>query len=128
MRHLRDVDGTRHTVLMMQVENEVGVLDTPRDFCPAANRAFNGPVPKELMDYLQAHKDRLIPQVREAWERSGFKASGTWEEVFGKSVVNKFDWQAFSYLTEEIFMAWNYARTSATWRLQARRSTPSRCT
>jgi beta-galactosidase GanA len=110
MRHLREVDGKKHTVLMIQVENEVGVLDAPRDFSPAANQAFNGPVPKELMDYLRAHKDALIPQLREAWETNGFRTSGTWEEIFGKSVVNKEDWKAFSYLTEEIFMAWNYAR------------------
>ena len=110
MRHLRAVDGSKHTVLMMQVENEVGVLDTPRDFSPAANQAFNGPVPKDLMDYLQAHKNQLMPQVHQAWEAAGFKTSGTWEEVFGKSTVNKNDWQAYSYLTEEIFMAWNYAR------------------
>jgi beta-galactosidase GanA len=110
MRHLREVDGKRHTVLMIQVENEVGLLDTPRDFCPAANQAFEGPLPNELMDYLQAHKAALIPQLREAWEKNGFKTSGTWEEVFGKSAVNKEDWQAFSYYTEELFMAWNYAR------------------
>jgi Domain of unknown function (DUF5597)/Beta-galactosidase len=109
MRHLREVDGKQHTVLMIQVENEVGVLDTPRDYSPAANQAFARPVPKELMDYLQAHKATLIPQLREAWEKNGFKSSGTWEEVFGKSSVNKDDWKAFSYLTEEIFMAWNYA-------------------
>ena len=110
MRHLHEADGSRHTVVMMQVENEVGVLDTPRDFSPAANEAFNGPAPKELMDYLQAHKDQLIPQLHEAWEKNGFKTSGTWEEIFGKSSVNTNDWKAFSYLTEEIFMAWNYAR------------------
>ena len=110
MRHLRDVDGAYHTVLMMQVENETGVLDTPRDYCPAANAAFSGPVPTELMDYLQEHKATLIPQLRQAWEANGFKTSGTWEEVFGKSAVNKEDWKAFSYFTEEIFMAWNYAR------------------
>jgi beta-galactosidase GanA len=112
MRHLRLVDGSKHTVIMMQVENEVGVLDTPRDYCPAANQAFNGPVPKDLMDYLQAHKLELAqaPQLLDAWQRAGFKTSGTWEEVFGKSTVNKQDWHAFSYLTEEIFMAWNYAR------------------
>ena len=52
----------------------------------------------------------MLPQVRQAWERNGFKTAGTWEEVFGRSVVNKSDWHAFSYLTEEIFMAWNYAR------------------
>ena len=52
----------------------------------------------------------MIPQLREAWERTGFKPSGTWEEVFGKSTVNNQDWHVFSYLSEEIFMAWNYAR------------------
>jgi hypothetical protein len=110
MRHLREVDGRRHTVVMMQVENEVGVLDTPRDFSPAANEAFNGPAPGELMDYLQAHKDQLIPLLRETWEKNGFKTSGTWEEIFGKSSVKTNDWHAYSYFTEEIFMAWNYAR------------------
>ncbi|MGA2174237.1 MAG: DUF5597 domain-containing protein [Verrucomicrobiota bacterium] len=110
MRHLREVDGKKHTVLMMQVENEVGVLDAPRDFSPAANQAFDGPVPKELMDYLQAHKDTLIPQLHRAWEANGFRTSGAWEKVFGKSIVNKEDWKALSYFTEEIFMAWNYAR------------------
>jgi beta-galactosidase GanA len=110
MRHLREVDGSRHTVLMMQVENEVGVLDTPRDFSLAANQAFNGPTPKELMEYLQAHKDQLIPQLRGAWEKNGFKTSGRWEDIFGNSSVNKDDWKALSYFTEEIFMAWNYAR------------------
>ena len=110
MRHLREVDGAYHTVLMMQVENETGVLDTPRDYCPAANAAFAGPVPTELMDYLQEHKATLIPELRRAWEANGFRTSGTWEEVFGKSAVNKEDWKAFSYFTEEIFMAWNYAR------------------
>ena len=110
MRHLREVDGGRHTVLMMQVENETGVLDTPRDYSPAANQAFNGPVPKELMDFLQARQSQLIPQLYAVWKTNGFKISGTWEQVFGKSTVNVNDWQAYSYFTEEIFMAWNYAR------------------
>jgi beta-galactosidase GanA len=110
MRHLREVDGRKHTVLMMQVENEAGVLDDSRDYGPAANKAFAGPVPRELLDYLQAHRDTLIPQLRQVWETNGFKTSGSWEEVFGKSTLNKEDWKALSYFTEEIFMAWNYAR------------------
>jgi beta-galactosidase GanA len=36
MRHLREVDGERHTVLMVQVENEVG-------FLPFAKEGGNGP-------------------------------------------------------------------------------------
>ncbi len=99
MKHIRQVDSAAHTVLMMQIENEVGVLDASRDFSDAANKAFAGPVPKELMDYLREHKDSLIPELRQRWEAAGFKTTGTWEEVFGVGEA-----------TDEIFMAWNCAR------------------
>jgi hypothetical protein len=99
MRHVKEVDGQQHTVILIQVENEVGVLGDSRDRSPVANKAFEGPVPKELMDYLQRHKDTLIPEFRQVWEAAGFKTSGTWEEVFGPGIG-----------TDEIFMAWNYAR------------------
>ena len=99
MRHVKAVDGQQHTVIMIQVENEVGMRGDSRDRSPAANQAFAAPVPKELMDYLQQHKDSLIPEFRQVWEAAGFKTSGTWEEVFGPSRV-----------TDGIFMAWNFAR------------------
>ncbi len=99
MRHIREVDGEAHTVIMMQVENEVGVLGVSRDHSPAANQAFAGPVPREFMDYLQKHKETLIPELRKRWEAAGFKTGGSWEEVFGPGIE-----------TDELFMAWNYAR------------------
>ena len=99
MRHIREVDGDAHTVLMIQVENEVGVVGPSRDHSPVANQAFAGPVPKEFMDYLQKHKDTLIPELRKRWEAACFKTAGSWEEVFGAGVE-----------TDELFMAWNYAR------------------
>ena len=99
MRHIREVDGDAHTVLMMQVENEVGVLGDSRDRSPAANQAFEGPVPKQLMTYIQQHHDTLLPEFRRVWEAAGSKPSGTWAEVFGSGPQ-----------TDEIFMAWNYAR------------------
>jgi hypothetical protein len=99
MKHLREVDGEAHTVVMIQVENEVGVLGATRDHNPAANKAFAGPVPKEFLDYLQKHKETLIPEMRKRWEANGFKTSGSWEDVFGKGPA-----------TDEIFMAWNYGR------------------
>jgi beta-galactosidase GanA len=99
MRHIRAVDGQRHTVIMIQVENEVGMHGDSRDRSPAANQAFEGPVPQELMDYLQRHKDTLIPEFRRVWEAAGFKTSGTWEEAFGKGAV-----------TDGFFMAWSLAR------------------
>ncbi len=99
LRHLKAVDGQQHTVIMIQVENEMGVLGDSRDRSPAANKAFEGPVPRPLMDYLQKHKATLIPEFRQLWQAAGFKSSGTWETVFGKGPA-----------TDEIFMAWNYAR------------------
>jgi hypothetical protein len=75
MRHIKEVDGGQHTVVMMQVENEVGVLRDSLDRSAPANRAFAGPVPKELMDYLQGHKETLSPELREVWAAHGFKCS-----------------------------------------------------
>ncbi len=39
MRHIRDID-PQHTVIMVQVENETGSYQSPRDFSPAAQRLF----------------------------------------------------------------------------------------
>jgi hypothetical protein len=99
LRHVKEVDGRKHTVIMIQVENEVGMHTISRDHSPAADAAFAGPVPKELLDYLQQNKDSLIPEFRQAWSAQGFKTRGTWEEVFGSGRG-----------TDGIFMAWNYAR------------------
>lgn len=40
MRHLREVDGKRHTVIMVQVENEVGFLPDAREHGPLADAAY----------------------------------------------------------------------------------------
>ncbi len=99
MRHLKEADSRDHTVVMMQVENEVGVLGDSRDRSAAADRAFASEVPEQLMRYLQEHKDALYPRLRELWDESGNKTSGTWAEVFGNGDR-----------ADEIFMAWHYAR------------------
>ena len=97
MKHIRAVD-RHHTVVMMQVENEVGLHGHTRDYHPDAVKAFEGPVPAALTDYLEAHYDALLPETREAWEAQGRRKSGSWEEVFGPGDY-----------TDELFMAWSYA-------------------
>ncbi len=99
MQHLKEADSRDHTVLMMQVENEVGVLGDTRDHSDAANRAFASAVPAELTQYLAAHRDTLYPGLHALWEANGNKTSGTWAEVFGDTDR-----------ADEIFMAWHYAR------------------
>jgi beta-galactosidase GanA len=98
MQHIKQVD-TDHTVLMMQIENEVGVLGDTRDHSDAANRAFGSPVSAELTTYLKAHHDVLYPRLRELWDANGDKTAGTWAQVFGDTER-----------ADEIFMAWHYAR------------------
>ena len=98
MRHIREVDGEDHTVIMMQVENEVGVLRDSRDRSGAANEAFASNVPDGLMNYLQKNKNNMTAELRKMWEAQGFPTSGSWEEVFGASPE-----------TDEVFMAWHYA-------------------
>jgi beta-galactosidase GanA len=109
MKHIRDIDGTYQTVIGVQVENEIGTLSTKRDFSVMANKAFNGPVPAELMNYLEKNKAAIHPGVLAAWSKQGYKKTGTWEEVFGKGVRLE-SWKDMSFLTEELFMAWNYAK------------------
>jgi beta-galactosidase GanA len=99
MNHLKEVDAKHNTVLMVQIQNEVGLLGDTRDRSPAAEAAFASQVPAELMDYLANHKDRLKPHLLEVWGKQSNRSKGTWSEVFGPGVE-----------TDEIFMAWHYAR------------------
>ena len=99
MKHVKEIDSSKRTVLMIQVENEVGILGSPRDHGDVANAAFNAPVPQELMNWLVKNKENLLPELIDVWKTTDFKTSGTWEEVFGKGVK-----------TDELFMVWNYAR------------------
>ncbi|HVW22491.1 MAG TPA: DUF5597 domain-containing protein [Opitutaceae bacterium] len=98
MRHLREADGQSQTVLLVQVENEIGVVGQSRDHSRAAEAAFEGAVPAELTAYLARHRTGLDPDLRAAWEAAGGRTEGTWREVFGGGP-----------LTDDLFMAWNYA-------------------
>jgi hypothetical protein len=122
MKHIRQIDSKDHTVIAIQVENEVGLIAASRDHCPAANEAFTKPVPRELTDYLQRNKDHLLPELKNIWVAAGSNTSGNWEEVFGKNVpfpslsnpnqtrlVRTAGVELLSH-ADEIFMAWNYSR------------------
>jgi beta-galactosidase GanA len=110
MKHIHDVDAQQQTIIMAQIENEVGLFYNPRDYCEAANKAYNSAVPDDFMQYLISHKGKLQPELDSVWKANGYRTSGTWEEVFGKSIVDKKNWQTLSYLTEELFTVYHYAK------------------
>lgn len=86
LRHLRSVDGNRHTVLLVQVENEIGMIPDARDHCAQAEAAYDAAVPPAVL--------ALLP---------GGRSSGTWRQIFGGDPAG-----------EEIFMAWHFARYAET--------------
>src|ERR1700735_4080309 len=71
MRHLREADGDTHTVLMVQVENEVWVIPESRDYSPTANASFAAAVPSTLMNFLGTNRATLNPEFRAIWEAAG---------------------------------------------------------
>ena len=75
MAHVKQIDGERHTVLMVQVENEPGSLDSIRDYSPEAESQFKSNVSESVTRALHLH-------------------SGTWDEVFGANAPEPF--QAYS--------------------------------
>lgn len=64
MQHIKQLDGAEQTVLMVQVENEVGFLDSPRDYSDRANQAYAQDVPPEL--------------------GAAFGLSGSWDAALGE--------------------------------------------
>ena len=80
MQHITEKDPQREVVIMMQIENEIGMLESARDHSPLAEKAYRQPVPQALLKAL------------------GIKKKGTWIEVFGTDDY-----------ADEKFMAWHYA-------------------
>jgi len=67
MAHLKTADPER-TVLMVQVENETGTYTSVRDYCPDANKLFDGPVP---------------PEILKAMGKTDAASGANWDAVFG---------------------------------------------
>ncbi|HEV2133560.1 MAG TPA: DUF5597 domain-containing protein [Terracidiphilus sp.] len=71
MHHLNQIDGEQHTVLLVQVENESGIIGSVRDYSAEANRLFAGQVPADLLSATH-------------------KQPGTWSQVFGADADETF--------------------------------------
>lgn len=97
LRHIADTD-KEGTVIMLQIENEIGMLEDARDHSPLAQAEYDKGVPKALMSHLKKHKSSLHPTLLKKWRGAGMKSAGSWAEVFGDDIY-----------TDELFQAYNYA-------------------
>ncbi|MCU7549775.1 DUF5597 domain-containing protein [Chitinophagaceae bacterium LB-8] len=106
MKHIREYDEKEQTVIMAQIENEVGLFYTARDY--TGDKLYRSQVPSDLISYLK--KNKIQPEIEKVWKANGSKTSGSWEEVFGKSDTSIADWMTLAYLTDELFTVYHYAR------------------
>ena len=97
MAYLRDHDALEQTVIMVQVENEIGMIEVPRDYSADATRLYQSAVPKQLTDYLKRYQKSLHPYLKEKLQPQA-KAGANWAQLFGDDIY-----------TEEIFQTWTYA-------------------
>ncbi len=79
MKHIKSVDEQENTVVMMQVENEIGMLESARDHSPLAEKAYKQPVPATLLKALKINQ------------------KGTWSQVFGTDRYADEKFQAYHY-------------------------------
>ncbi len=68
-------DRAMRVVLMMQVENEVGMIPEPRDYSPDAEGLYQGAVPQALLS--RRRNDEIGPEVMFLWEQSGNRIEGS---------------------------------------------------
>ncbi|KAF2466656.1 glycoside hydrolase [Lindgomyces ingoldianus] len=101
MRHLKESDLQR-TVIMVQVENECGIIGDSRDRSYLAEAAFQAPVPPQLIDFLVQNWSTLHADFTRSFpafclERMS-RPANDWKGCFGQSAR-----------TDELFMAHHYA-------------------
>lgn len=113
LRHIAKTD-TAGTVIIIQIENEIGMLEDARDHSTLAEKEYKRGVPAELMAHLAQNRSSLHPSLLEKWQSAGMKSQGSWKEVFGDDIY-----------TDEIFMAWNYARYVERLAKEARKIFPT---
>ena len=97
MEHIARVDED-HTVIMMQVENEVGLLGSSRDRSSAAQLAWLSPVPEALVEAVATEPAAFDDDVVDLFGRSR-PGGASWQQRFGDD----------DPLADEVFMAWGFA-------------------
>ena len=111
MEHLSTVDKDSNTVLMVQIENEIGMLEAARDHSPLAERAFDEPIPRNLLPLLRMGQEGQGSEFKV--ESSKFKGQGSRFKGQG----SRFKGQGLSWRDvasddsywDEQFQAWHYA-------------------
>lgn len=88
MGFIKEYDEKENTIIMVQVENETGLLGAARDRSDEADALFESEVPSDFVSYMRSHTETMVPEIREAVEKG--KEKGSWKEVFGDAAEELF--------------------------------------
>lgn len=84
MAHLKEFDSQHSTVVMVQVENEAGLLGDFRDRSRIAESKYREAVPEDLLEHLQSKHANLHPDFVTRFPKFKAASSGlSWKDVFG---------------------------------------------
>lgn len=82
MKHLKETDSDKNTVIMIQVENEIGFLGSDRDYSEKADTEFDKDVPEEV--------------------EKAFGRKGKWKEAFKEDAGEYFMAYHYAKAVQEI--------------------------
>ena len=99
MEYLARVDGDRNTVLMVQVENEIGMLPIARERGALADKLFAGAVPPELMRSLGTAREARTRATRRSGRSTARRPTARGRRC--SATMNG---------APEVFTAWHYAQ------------------
>ncbi len=88
LAHIRDIDEEHQTVIMVQVENETGIMGSAREHSDLADQIFAQTVPEKFVNYMRSHTDSMEKDVRSEVMHGTEK--GSWKEVFGEAAEEIF--------------------------------------
>lgn len=93
MKYVKEFDCNEQTVIAVQIENEVGILGSTRDFSSSATEEYNENVPDELIEYIKKTGNNALSNIMNDYENTSDKS---WGNVFKK-------------YADETFMCWHYS-------------------
>jgi hypothetical protein len=102
MRHIKTFDSEIGTVIMVQVENEVGLLGDSRDRSTIAESIFRSPPDHEFIDGLRRIWNKSGPKLKRSlhhFAARSFQPGCSWEDTFGSGPE-----------IDALFMAAHYAK------------------
>lgn len=97
LKHLANIDPD-HTVIMVQVENEVGLLGAGRDHSALAEAAWNAQLPEKLITAVSESPNSFDQEFVRTLATHP-ESNLSWAERFGDD----------NPVAEETFMAWGFA-------------------